>query len=175
MIHFRLQTCSGSALIISLLLCRCSMVVSLRILSKTQCDSDKQHAPAPLDIYLKRCKIEYRPTHRQSVSFIKPALSCIEHQATRAFVFSVLSQLSNNTYLIYSTCGCPLFPDILESNIWINKPLATKWTFFFNFWPRMPDHLVGREHHEGSHLLHRELLVRQPGNGPCVGKVSTAL
>lgn len=46
---------------------------------------------------------------------------------------------------------------------------------FFNFWPGMPDHLVGREHHEGSHLLHRELLVRQPGNGPCVGKVSTAL
>ncbi len=53
------------------------------------------------------------------------------------------------------------------------RPPATKWPFYFSL--RMPDHLVGREHHEGSHLLHWEMLVRQPGNGPCVGNASTAL
>lgn len=73
-----------------------------------------------------------------------------------------------------STCRCPpvswLSAEQHFGSINLQLPNGP-----FYFWPRMPDHLVGREHHEGSHLLLGELLVRQPGNGPRVGNASTAL
>lgn len=73
-----------------------------------------------------------------------------------------------------STCRCPpvswLSAEQHFGSITLQLPNGP-----FYFWPRMPDHLVGREHHEGSHLLLGELLVRQPGNGPWVGNASTAL
>lgn len=64
------------------------------------------------------------------------------HRASNTRLFPVTLHIS--------ACSCPRLQHV--PTFWkatfgsINKPPATKWTIYF--WLRVPDHLVGREHHE---------------------------
>lgn len=144
----------------SLLLCRRSRM-------KTQCDRDKQRDPALLDNYRRRWGEKKKTLANLHNNISQSALSgrVIVHQTGNKSI-CVLSELNS------SACSRPLMFQKATTSGSINLRLPNG-PFYFG--PGTPDHLVGSQNHEGSHLVHGGLLVGQPGNGPCVGKASTIL